>query len=68
MQVQITITADLSTGNVGVNGPLDKPGIVLHVLEVAKHVVTQQAVQNELKGGPGILLANRLPPQNGVHK
>lgn len=66
MQVQITIVADLTQNQFNVNGPFEKPAMFLSILDAVKNAVVQRCVQNELNAGPGLVLANRLPPANGA--
>lgn len=67
VQFQIVLDVSIQDGKTGVNinGPWDKPLLMMHALDVAKNFIQQKATHTELAGGEGIVLANRLPPMNG---
>lgn len=67
MQFQIALDVTVQDGKTGINinGPLERPLLMMHALDVAKQFVQQKAMADELQAGEPILLANRLPPLNG---
>ena len=63
--IEVTIQLDLTTGQVRLNWPQDKPCMAADLCESAAKTIRKQAVQQELAGGaPRIIVPNG--PVNGA--